>query len=45
VNTSFKITGVGKLVSFYRYIYFSGSGVTRLSGIGLSHLRGAEFLR
>ena len=30
-----KIAGVGKLISFYRYIYFNGPGVTKFSAIGL----------
>jgi hypothetical protein len=29
------LTGLGKLVSFYRYIYFNGPGVTRWSGVGM----------
>lgn len=35
VNTLLRITGIGKLISFYRFIYFNGPGVTRFSGIGL----------
>jgi hypothetical protein len=33
MNTLFRITGVGKLVSFYRYIYISQPRLTRLAGI------------
>jgi hypothetical protein len=35
VSTLLKITGFCKLISFYRYIYFDGPGVTKFSGIGL----------
>ena len=35
MNTLFRITGVGKLVSFYRYIYINQPRLTRLVGIGL----------
>ncbi len=35
MNILLRITGLGKLVSFYRYIYFNGAGVVRWSGIGL----------
>jgi hypothetical protein len=35
VSTLLKVTGIRKLISFYRYIYFNGPGVTKFSGIGL----------
>lgn len=35
MNRLLKATGVGKLVNFYRYIYFNGPGVIRWSGICL----------
>lgn len=35
MNTLLRITGVGKLVSFYRYIYVDQPELTRLAGIGL----------
>lgn len=35
MNALLKITGASKLISFYRYIYFNGPGVTKFSGIGL----------
>jgi hypothetical protein len=35
VNTLLRITGIGKLISFYRYIYFNGPGFVKFSGIGL----------
>lgn len=40
MNTLLKVTGIGKLISFYRYIYFDGPGVTKFSGIGLMLLVG-----
>lgn len=40
VSALLKWTGLGKLISFYRYIYFNGPGVTRWSGIGLLLLIG-----
>ncbi len=35
MNTLLRITGIRKLISFYRYIYFNGPGVVKWSGIGL----------
>jgi hypothetical protein len=35
MNVLLRITGVGKLVSFYRYIYINQPELTRLAGIGL----------
>lgn len=35
MSTLLRWTGVGKLISFYRYIYFNGPGVVKWSGIGL----------
>ena len=35
MNTLLRATGVGKLVSFYRYIYINQPRLTRLAGIGL----------
>jgi hypothetical protein len=35
MNALLRITGVGKLVSFYRYIYINQPELTRLAGIGL----------
>jgi hypothetical protein len=35
MNTLLRITGVGKFVSFYRYIYINQPQLTRLAGIGL----------
>ena len=35
MNTLLRITGIGKLISFYRYIYFNGPGVVKWSGIVL----------
>lgn len=35
MDTLLKMTGIGKLISFYRYIYFNGPGVVRWSGSGL----------
>ena len=29
------MTGIGKLISFYRYIYFNGPRTVQLSGVGL----------
>jgi len=40
VSTLLKITGLGKLVSFYRYISFNGPGVVKFSGVGLILLIG-----
>jgi hypothetical protein len=35
MNTLLRITGVGKLASFYQYIYINQPQLTRLAGIGL----------
>jgi hypothetical protein len=35
VNTLLRITGIGKLISFYSFIYFNGPGFVKFSGIGL----------
>ncbi len=35
MNTLLRITGIGKLISFYRFIYFNGPGFVKFSGIGL----------
>lgn len=35
MNTLLKMTGLGKLVSFYRYIYLNGPGVSRWAGVFL----------
>jgi hypothetical protein len=35
MNTLLRLTGVGKLVSFYRYIYINQPQLTRLAGIVL----------
>ena len=35
MNTLLRITGVGKLVSFYRYIYINQPQLTRLAGVVL----------
>ncbi len=35
MNALLRWTGIGKLISFYRYIYFNGPGVVKWSGIGL----------
>jgi hypothetical protein len=35
VNTLLRITGIDKLISFYRFIYFNGPGFVKFSGIGL----------
>ncbi len=35
MNLLLRVTGIGKLASFYRYICLNGPGVTRWSGIGL----------
>jgi hypothetical protein len=40
VSTLLKITGLGKLVSFYRYISFNGPGAVKFSGVGLILLIG-----
>lgn len=40
MNTLLRITGIGKLISFYKYIYFNGPGVVKWSGIGLILLIG-----
>jgi hypothetical protein len=40
VSTLLKITGLGKLVSFYRYISFNGPGAVKFSGVGLILLTG-----
>jgi hypothetical protein len=40
MNTLLKITGLGGLISFYRYIYFNGPRTIQLSGIGLLMLIG-----
>ena len=37
-------TGIGRLVSFYKYIYFNGPGVTKFGGIGLILLIGLTHL-
>lgn len=44
MNTLLRITGVGKLISFYRYIYLDGPGVTRWMGVALILLVGAIHL-
>ena len=35
MNALLKWTGIGKLVSFYRYIYLNQPQLTRLAGIAL----------
>src|SRR5215217_3349117 len=35
VNTLLRVTGIGKLISFYKFIYFNGPGFVKFSGIGL----------
>jgi hypothetical protein len=35
MDTLLRITGIGKLISFYRYIYFNGPEVVKWSGLGL----------
>lgn len=40
MNILLKVTGLGALVSLYRYIYFNGPRMTQLSGIGLLLLLG-----
>lgn len=40
MNTLLRVTGLGKLVSFYRYIYLNGPGVTRWAGVSLILLVG-----
>ena len=40
MSTLLKITGLGKLVSFYRYISFNGPGAVKFSGVGLILLIG-----
>ena len=40
MSTLLKITGLGMLVSFYRYISFNGPGVVKFSGVGLILLIG-----
>lgn len=44
MNTLFRVTGVGKLVSFYRYIYLNQPRLTRLTGIALILAVGAVHL-
>lgn len=44
MNTLLRITGIGKLISFYRYIYFdgprvvSGAGIVLLLLVGFTHM-------
>ena len=44
MNTLLKVTGLGKLISFYRYIYFdgprwvTGTGIVLILLVGLIHL-------
>ena len=35
-----RVTGIGKLITFYKYIYFNGPGVVKWSGIGLLLMTG-----
>ncbi len=35
MGTLLRITGIGKLISGYKYIQFNGPGVVRFSGVGL----------
>jgi hypothetical protein len=44
MNTLLRITGVGKLISFYRYIYLDAPGVTRWTGVALILLVGTIHL-
>lgn len=44
MSTLLKITGIGKLISFYRYLYLNGPGVTRWTGVALVLLVGAIHL-
>jgi len=44
MNTMLRITGVGKLVSFYRYIYLNQPRLTRLAGLVLILVLGAIHL-
>jgi hypothetical protein len=44
MNTLVRITGIGKLVSLYRYIYLNQPGLTRLAGIALVLAVGAVHL-
>lgn len=44
MNTLLRITGVGKLVSFYRYIYVNQPELTRITGIVLILAVGAVHL-
>lgn len=44
MNALLRITGIGKLVSFYRYIYLNGPGVTRWAGVFLVLLVGVIHL-
>jgi hypothetical protein len=40
MNTLLRVTGVAKLISFYRYIYLDAPGVTRWMGVALILLVG-----
>lgn len=44
MNTLLRMTGIGKLVSFYRYIYLNQPRLTTLTGIGLILAVGAIHL-
>jgi hypothetical protein len=44
MNTLLRITGVGRLVSFYRYIYLNQPRLTRLAGLALILAVGAIHL-
>ncbi len=44
MNTLLRITGIDKLITFYRYIYFNGPGVVKWSGIGLILMIGLTHL-
>jgi len=44
MNTLLRITGVGRLVSFYRYIYLNQPRLTRLAGLSLILALGAIHL-
>ncbi len=40
MSTLLRITGIGKLISAYKYVQFNGPGMVRFSGIGLILLIG-----
>lgn len=44
MSTLLRITGISKLISFYRYIYLDAPGVTRWAGVALILLIGAIHL-